>query len=487
VAIITWERPDALRRLLRSLLLNCDLSGIETCLVVDDSRSENNCRANREITAEAHREADIDIEYFGATEASVFIDALIRDLPQYEREIRFLLDRETWKDHWTAGIARNYCQLLTVGKPLIVADDDILCDVYEAPFGESEIEISERPREAVHYPDRAAWPAPAAERSRDPFARHMQVLGLTIPQALFALKKEKPGQAALRPASAGFAVRLNRESRVLTTECASLGDPGTGNNRWVATLPPRSRDRLLQNSALLQSALKTRNCWLGRMQPVFAPNSNISQITGSDNRDFLPPYFPIMRGQDRAFGETNHFLFPDTVVLDLPWAVPHLPIEERTWTDQDNDFVRLPTFPGDLTSPPNTLKDGCHAPELEKRIEYLARYYFQLAGCPDHKLFETWADDWLHSWSVMLTLLDEQIHATSHATAAWRDYLSRAYRQTRESRLTVTDIAGLGCSILDLSGHDLTGFWRAAWENHGHALLAWKEIRAAARNIRRPG
>jgi len=373
-----------------------------------------------------------------------------------------------------------------VGKPLIVCDDDVVCDVYEAPAAEPGVQFSEGTREALFYPDRGAWPSPATDGRRDPFARHMQVLGLTLPEALAALNRGKPGPASLRPATAGFAARLQRETTVVTTECASLGDPGTGDNRWLATLPPRSLDRLLEHPESLQNALKTRNCWLGRLQPAFVPNSNISQITGSDNRDFLPPYFPIMRGQDRIFGDTNRFLFPGRAALDLPWAAPHLPVSERAWSDRDNDFSRSTHFPGNLTSPPLDLQDRCHADEREQRIEFLARYYFDLAESSDRGLFETWADGWLHSWSVSLTRLHEQIQAIPDAPEAWRSYLERAYRQTQESRLTVTDIAGLKSTDLNLDGQQLAAFWRQAWRNHGNALLAWSDIRTAARNARRP-
>lgn len=70
--------------------------------------------------------------------------------------------------------------------------------------------------------------------------------------------------------------------------------------------------------------------------------SNMSQLTGSDNRGFLPPYLPVMRGQDRLFGEVCQFLFPDSVALDLPFAVPHLPMPERNWRDKDNAFACKP-------------------------------------------------------------------------------------------------------------------------------------------------
>ena len=484
VAIITWERPAALRRLLLSLEKRCDLDAIDRVVVVDDSRSDKNGLQNRSITNECGTGFSCGLEYFGAAEAHALMHSLIGRLPTHESSIRFLLDRHAWKDHWTAGIARNYCQLLAAGKPLLVCDDDIICDVHEAPVDEDGVEITAQTREAVFYTDHESWPESASDDSPDPVSRHMQVLGRTIPQALQALDFKELPSTALRHCNAEFAGRLSRDSRVLVTECASIGDPGTGSNRWLATLPAASRDRLLANPSLLDSALRKRNCWLGRMQPALVAHSNMSQLTGSDNRDFLPPYLPVMRGQDRLFGDVCQFLFPDSVTLDLPWAVPHLPMPERSWRDQDNDFAVKPAFPGGLTAPPAELADRCGTAGLAGRLAFLADHYRDLATQSDNRLFEAWATDWQQSWSGLLTLLDEQVYAAEQAPTAWRDFVNGAYRQSRNLSLDKTGISELVSEELPLTGNDLASFWRRVWKGYGNSLLAWEAIRDAAHEIR---
>ena len=71
----------------------------------------------------------------------------------------------------------------------------------------------------------------------------------------------------------------------------------------------------------------------------------MSQITGFDNREMLPPYLPIMRGEDRLFGCMLDFIFPSVITLDYPWAIPHLPLPERRWRNKDLVFTPAASFP----------------------------------------------------------------------------------------------------------------------------------------------
>lgn len=483
VVVITWERPQALERLLGSILANCDLQNIDRCFVVDDSRSTENRSKNLQLTQAAARQAPIGIHYLGSDESRELMDGLIKRLPQHEEEIRFLVDRERWKDQWTAGIARNYSHLLSVGKPVVVFDDDALCAVYETPLREKGIEFSRRQREAAFYANDEEWRGEPASENRDPIARHMQCLGLTVPQALRVLGANKLDQVALRHAQPAFARRLNQHSRVLVTECGSMGDPGTGGIQWLATMSADSRDRLMQNEGRLQQAQDQRHCWLGRTHPVFEPNANISQLTGFDNRGFLPPYFPIIRGQDRLFGVTTSFIFPDSVTLDYPWAVPHLPIPARTWSEQQNDFSVSSKFPGWLTSQVVSRKDQCPSEATGSRLEFLAGSFRELAESPDQVLLDLYADDWNESRDKQIEDLQQNIRESAGQSKEWQEYLQNALRQVQSSSLVEPRIPDLRGQVGELSGSALVSFWREAWLNFGRSLLAWPDIRQAARHI----
>ena len=42
---------------------------------------------------------------------------------------------------------------------------------------------------------------------------------------------------------------------------------------------------------------------------------------GYDNRELLPPFVPLLRGEDLLFGHTLRLCFSNSFVSDLPWAI----------------------------------------------------------------------------------------------------------------------------------------------------------------------
>jgi hypothetical protein len=484
VVIITCDRPPALERLLESILNSCDLASVDRLFVVDDSRSEDNGHKNRELTDSANRKSSTGIHYFGAAEASALVAGLIGQLPQHEKEIRFLLDRDLWKDHASYGVARNYSHLLSVGKPVVVFDDDTVCEVFEPPQKQAGVEFSGKPREAEFFADHDEWRELLDPDNRDPVSRHMQCLGLKVSAAIAQTGTGKLEQESLRFARPEFAAQLKPESTVLITECGSVGDPGTGSNRWLPFLPADSRERLLKTEGLLTRALHQRCTWLGRVRPVFFSRANISQVTGFDNRHFLPPYFPITRGEDRILGEVVRYIYPNSVTLEYPWAVPHLPIPEREWSEKDNLHSIGLHFPGDLTNQViHQAQLRCLSNDIQARLEFLAICFRDLAGSTESDLINRLMDD-RHGFRVsQLSGLQTKIAESSSQPEEWQHFLKDAYQQVESSTFSQPVTADLKGIPESLGGKELIRFWRDAWRDFGQSLLAWSEIREAARAI----
>jgi hypothetical protein len=479
--VITCDRPEALDRLLGSIIDNCDPVVLDRVFVVDDSRSEENGDRNREIAGTAAARGAIDVSYFGAEEARGLLDDLIRKLPEHEEEVRFLIDRERWKDEKSYGVARNFSHLLTVGSPVIVFDDDALCEAFDSPFQKPGVEFTAGQREAAFYRSHEEWRSAANSDGADPITRHMQCLGLSLVEALRQLGLSELDQEALRPAPLPLARSLNQASRVLITECGSLGDPGTGGNQWLASLPDSSRERLLSDEGLLEEALRQRCCWLGRERPAFRANASISQVTGFDNRGYLPPYFPITRGEDRLFGQLSRFIFPDSLILDYPWAVPHLPINERGWTERDNSFRIAGGFPGSLLNTVLLGGEGCLATDPESRLAFLARRLEDLSEAPEEVLVSRLVDDRHDYRASKIRGIRDKLNRSAESQEAWRRYLESALAQAESSQLASIRIDNLRGSVGDLQGRELVDFWRGAWRSFGRSLLCWGEVREAAR------
>jgi hypothetical protein len=483
VVIITCDRPQVLPRLLNSILASCDLGAVDSLFVVDDSRSAENGTANRELTLAADREASIDCHYFGGAEVRELTENLISELPQHEEALRFLLDRDRWKDQKSYGLARNFSHLLSVGKPVVVFDDDALCEAYDPPFPAAGVAFNTGQQEVAFYANHEEWRQGLARSSLDPVAGHMRCLGLALPDALSVLGLEQLAQESLRPAPVAFARSLSRDSRVLVTECGSLGDPGTGTNRWLAKISAASRERLLAREDGLRQALENRCCWLGRERPEFHPRSKISQVTGFDNRMFLPPYFPIDRGEDGLFGKFVEFIYPSDVTLVYPWAVPHLPIPERKWTEQENRYSIGARFPATLHEDLLRNSKDCLAANVADRLAFLGRLFEDLAAAPDTVLLERLAHNRHAYRASQIRMLKERMAEASALPADWRNYVEDAMWQVESSSFGELSIEKLKGSIGNLEGPELIQFWRDAWRSFGCSLTAWADIREAAQKI----
>ncbi|MFC1777369.1 glycosyltransferase family 2 protein, partial [Pseudomonadota bacterium] len=64
VAIITWERPQALERLLESIVANCDTQKVHRLYVIDDSRKAENISQNRALVEAFAARVETTSQYF---------------------------------------------------------------------------------------------------------------------------------------------------------------------------------------------------------------------------------------------------------------------------------------------------------------------------------------------------------------------------------------------------------------------------------------
>jgi len=370
VAILTWERPQALERLLESIATNCDTEKFHCLYVIDDSLKAENISQNKALVNRFISRIGAPLQYFGRAEQKSLLAKLVKQLPEHENALHFLADQSRWKDYWTSGLSRNLALLLSCDHRLVMLDDDAICDVYTPPDQKPDITFSDDPREAAFFGSEQEWAYLRQPINPDPINRHMQCLGLTFSEALAVLGQNHLKPSGFSNATALQLSELQPDSAVLVTECGSLGCPGTSDNTWLPGMAPASLKSMLASAEKTTHALSSRKVWSGRNKPHFSPRPNMSQITGFDNRQLLPPYLPILRNEDSLFGYMLDFIFPTSVTLDYPWAITHLPIPDRQWRDQDLNFKPADTFPMFLlkkslnTSPPAYR----HPPAIACRI-----------------------------------------------------------------------------------------------------------------------
>lgn len=330
--IITCDRPDAVQRLLDSILHNADLALHDSLYLIDDSRNPAQAERNRKLLATSAGRSPIPMIYFGAAEQGRFIDSLAERLPEFEDEIRFLVDRRQWSHHPTYGLSRSWALLLSVGYRCLMLDDDVLCEAYGPSAEIPPVTLGEKETGIELFASEAAWRAVAAPVPRDPLAGHSQCLGMSLAQVLGEL-----GDGALHPdqlqgASLDAQAGLEADSPVLITQCGTLGDPGGKISQLLLTSRPDTTRLILSHDNAMELAFTQRQFWMACLRPTLERTAAISQMTGVDNTRLMPPYFPAFRGEDMVFGWMVNRLYPGSRTLNYPWAVPHLPLESRGTT-----------------------------------------------------------------------------------------------------------------------------------------------------------
>jgi hypothetical protein len=486
VAIITWERPQALERLLESVAANCDCSKVQRFYVIDDSREQDNISQNQALVESFASQLEAPLHYFGQKEQQSLLSNLSKKLPQHEDAIHFLADQSRWHDHWTSGLARNLALLLSCGDRLVMLDDDSICDVYNPALPKPNISFSDDPREAEFFAEESDWATWHQPLNPDPIDRHMQCLGLPFSQAVNVLGQQHLKPAGLTNATALLTSELKKDSPVLMTECGSLGCPGTSSNTWLPDMASASLQRMLASKLKTSNALNKRMLWSGRNQPHFAPRPNMSQITGFDNRQMLPPYFPIERGEDRLFGNMLDFVFPSAVTLDYPWAIPHLPMPQRHWEEKDRDFSRGDSFPMFFVEQVVGLKSTCLASTPTERLNSLANWFNEMADASTESLQSMYRDSRLQSGAELSMHLTSLLNEDDSAQSDWQEYLKNGIQALSldMDKASREDFPTKGRPE-NMESTELIGFWQNTWSGYAAALKAWPDIREAAADILR--
>ncbi len=482
-AIITWERPGALARLLESMRKNFDANGVDAIYVIDDSRDKNNIRRNEALVEQYADDSGAPAQYVGQPQQQAFMAELVKRIPQHEEALRHLADQTRWRDDWTSGLARNWALLKAAGRRLVVFDDDTLCDVFERNETLGGISISNKARDAEFFPDNSSWPGFQPAPVRDPAAAHLECLGRDVAGAVRTLGIGELGQESLAGAGPGSIGRLHGGSPVLITQCGTLGDPGSNNNTWITRLPPAAMKRMLQSEQQVAHGLRNSSAWLGRWLPHIAPASNMSQITGLDNRRLLPPYFPIMRGEDELFGYMINYVYPDLAVLDYPWAVPHLPIPERDRSGDAGGFGGSANFPRFFVKWVSINKATCYGHAPEDRLRHLGEAFMDLGQSAPRDIEELYRDERMQDCTDRLARLKRQLAEAHDAPANWQAFLQAGVTELERNLEMQTEELPVKGFPAGVEGDELITLWKGHWHAFGEALVAWPEVMEAARAL----
>jgi hypothetical protein len=481
VFIITCDRPAAVERLLTSMLHAGNLSHHDQLFLVDDSRASQNTELNRETVARFNITSAKNMQYVGAQEQRRLLDSLVTHLPQHEQGIRFLIDRQRWVDKKSYGLARTLCLLLSVGHRAIVMDDDVICAAVPSPHKRDGIAFGAPPREVESYASEQDILQRTAKADFDPLTGHARCLGLTLGQAITKLGSGQLLPQDLHNANAAYLSQWRAESPILVTQSGTLGNAGTRTPEWIFTIDPTSSQRLLANPGGLETALSSQQFWRGQPRPLFTRMSVISQVTGLDNSQLLPPYFPVFRDEDYLFGAMVEYLHPTAAVLEYDWSVPHFPIETRSGVLEIEPATGKGRFrPGKFITDRTVYEPGI---PVETRLQSLAVLVKELAESSDQGLLTRYRAEVADNQCDELRKFSACLQNGVKRPPVWQGYLEESLESVTGALQSVARLTDIADIPDDLEPQAILEQFRVYANDFAAALAAWPAIRETADTV----
>ncbi|MBS0264928.1 MAG: hypothetical protein JSS02_23540 [Planctomycetes bacterium] len=392
LAVPTRDRLSSLQRCLQSYLTNFRAyQRTLEILVADDSRDAAKRANTRQFLQKFGREHDIGIRYAGADEKRQFARQLAEESGIPSHVVEFALFGTPDCDNFI-GANRNAILLETAGEFILTADDDTLGETrrFPAPSGKLTFSGAADPAETWIFPD-----AIAAERSviREPFnllAGHEILLGKALPE----LVAESGGEYATAPYGRVDSLLESVQSqrgRIAIVQSGFLGDCAWGAPFGYWGVPMGSlllrgaaHRQLVRTPEAYQAAIASRHVVRTFTAPTISESMYFLGCSASlDNRELLPPYFPVQRGEDLLLGAVLRSCLPDRFFGYIPGLFEHSPLEiRRFWpgemfrTASGIDVARMVIEL--IRSEPRPVP--CQTPE--QRLQGLGEYLQEISRHP---------------------------------------------------------------------------------------------------------
>ena len=481
--ILTCDRTEALARILENMVhLDLD-SSIESIWVIDDSRKQASLDQNAGIISSLSDKFSVSVHHVEKLLQRELVDHLIETLPKHAPSISFLIDSNEWISAATYGRARNLALLLSVGFRAVILDDDIILQAIAPPSAGRQLKLgSPSDREAQFYKDHDHLMQHALNMGGDPVTLMLRNVG----QTLGGLAKSRLSSPAdLRGWDGDALSRHDSRSPILLNQCGTWGDPGTDDGNWIFFLPDSSITNLMEAGHGIKDLLAANSCWFGYRGETLSKYGVMSQITGLDHRNLLPPYFPAGRGEDLLFGIMLQRIHRDSLVLSEGWSVRHKPIESRP---DRTGLTPLAALPG-----------------LHTLIDWLGREPEDQWGLSPQRRMQSLADD-VHSLCEMdtedlerlagaqlaskrLNLLAKcsnhmaQLHTKDETsnTQIWTEFLSETQKSLVDA-LQSSEAHPITAALENRASADWSSL-RGMGGKFASSLEAWPQICSAAKNF----
>jgi hypothetical protein len=471
IGIVTANRPPVLRRLLKSLVRQCDAYGRRPRFLVVDGSHPSVRAATYAAVSEVAAASGHEVEYVGPLEASRFRANLGLDvaaIPSFAPG--------------ATGANRNLILLSTAGEQILSIDDDIVCATWALAHRADGLAVMGHRQELLEtafFDSRAKVFSTIGRTPADLLAAHERLLG----QSLASLIAARPTPPDLTHSCDHLrsAVRDGAPLTVKATFTGLAGDAATYCPHLLLFSSGPLRAQLWSSQAAFATALTSRESFrIAATDVVTHDSACMAGCMGFSNRAVAPPFMPAGANEDGVFGGMLAACDRETLFAHVPFGVLHdsprpsarggRPMLSATQTrvsDLIVNFVRQRRSSG----------EGSPA----ERMAGISRLLTDHADLGDRAFADLVR-------GVTLDIRNRQLAAAEKAAAdpACPDFWRAALRQYRDEFLRSATRSDFFLPIefhetgsLESGYRALQGFLR----NFGQLVAAWPELWSRARRL----
>jgi hypothetical protein len=470
VCVITRDRPESMERCLKSFIERCERHRRRIDFAVGDDTSDPGCQQQvRTILHRLSSSYGVKIRYAGLRENVAFSEAISSEGNIPVEVVKFALCGDDSID-FSPGANRNALLLHATGRMLLIADDDAVCDVatLDSPRGLSFDSANEFIK-FWFFPNRESALQSMKVADADILAIHEQLLGKSVRTCVADL----PEAAGLNLAHTTFELfraLMSDDGRNLITSTGMIGDSGLTSPNKYLTLKGDSRRRLTKTASDYASAFTSREIARTPLQVCITDNPGhcMGLTLGYDNRDILPPFLPVGRGEDFLFGQTLRVCFRDGFFGYLPWMIVHAPPDQRRYAESDMWHSPLTFYLGHVVSACIGSVDlrSCLFDERE-RLRLLGNHLITLGKMPIIDFVEFVQIQMNRSRSFYAAFLGKELEASKDPPLYWANDIKKTLEILRNRMLAKLE------APYDLQPNRS---WEKAWSDTQHIVFRFGQV-----------
>jgi hypothetical protein len=478
IGLITCNRVEALHRGLSSYIEYCKgFDRSNEFVVMDDSRSLDIRDQYRAMLRMVQKHYGLSILYAGYEEKIAFIQRLsnIKVIPSDVIAFACLGDRHYGTT--TVGANRNSLLIHTVGELLFSSDDDIVCQCAVSPNKAKGVVLTNHgnPLEIFSFKDREQAFRAMNFVEQDILSLHEQWLGENPRVGVTEVwEKDSWSLDSLEPRTwHHFAAEAGNVALTLN---GTIGDCSWDNPNYFLFQQGDSLKRLTNSEQEYRSVRASREMAQVVRQITITKQADplFAMCMGLDNRELLPPFTPLGRAEDMAFGAMLTKCFPSTFTVHLPWMMVHAPFEARYFSEETMFSIGFNTWIPSCIH----LFDAGFTRTPTERLHKLGYYLEEMGKLPKDQ-FEDFVR--YHLWnsiSEVISSCEERLQKESLPKFLVRD-VQNYIRKARQVALYPID------QLYSLPGGYQT--MQGLLIQFGQMIAWWPEIIHAAKQLRQEG